>query len=181
MLGFVFACFIPVIAVNNNYIGIILAFVGILATFVVVSNYAQVRDIENKTKEQINELKIEIDDKIEDLLQLNLSIISYYRAVEYWRMKENYDFYFISIFESLRYLTLIKSAQQKENRIIILIDEMQRVIYNMKQGQIKLNTISEHQLNWLSILNNINIMCLDSKIMDIIGFINNAECLDKAP
>jgi hypothetical protein len=53
--------------------GIILTFIGILATFVVVSNYAQVQDVEekhNKEKEQLRkenaELRNEIDKKIEE-------------------------------------------------------------------------------------------------------------------
>jgi len=93
MLGFIFACFLPVIDVENNYLGIILAFVGIIATFIVVSNYAQVKDIENSFKSQIEAIenkfaknveKIEgiesgIDSKIkkqENLMQMNLYTIS---------------------------------------------------------------------------------------------------------
>jgi len=40
---------------------IILAFVGILATFVVVSNYAQLKDIENKFDKKIKEVQSKID------------------------------------------------------------------------------------------------------------------------
>jgi len=42
--------------------GIILVLIGILATFVVVGNYAQVKDIENKMEERIKSLESEIHD-----------------------------------------------------------------------------------------------------------------------
>lgn len=40
--------------INAIILGIVLSFIGIIATFIVVSNYAQVKDIESKTKKDIN-------------------------------------------------------------------------------------------------------------------------------
>jgi hypothetical protein len=55
---------IPII--QDNYVGGILAFVGILATFIVVSNYAQVKEIENKFYKRENELDQKINNQIKD-------------------------------------------------------------------------------------------------------------------
>ncbi|MDR3226739.1 MAG: hypothetical protein LBT56_03610, partial [Prevotellaceae bacterium] len=49
---------------------IVLIFVGILATFVVVSNYIQVKSIEDRTEKQINSLQVQIDEfenKLDDI------------------------------------------------------------------------------------------------------------------
>lgn len=55
---------LPFISIESNYCAIILGFVGILTTFVVVSNYAQVKDIERtfeKKMEKINQKLEEIN------------------------------------------------------------------------------------------------------------------------
>jgi len=49
-----------VVIVNES---IVLIFVGILATFVVVSNYAQVKDIERKFEEKAGEIESKFDEK----------------------------------------------------------------------------------------------------------------------
>jgi hypothetical protein len=59
LLGTILFCLVPRIDINENYAGIVLGFVGILATFIVVSNYAQVKDIENKFETKIKDLKKE--------------------------------------------------------------------------------------------------------------------------
>ena len=46
MLGAILFASLPCMQIDNNYVGLILAFVGIIATFVVVSNYSQIKDIE---------------------------------------------------------------------------------------------------------------------------------------
>lgn len=46
--------------------GTILTFVGILATFVVISNYAQVKDVDNKVDIKIRDIKNEYERKIEE-------------------------------------------------------------------------------------------------------------------
>ena len=57
MLGAIIFALLPCMHFNDNYVGLVLSFVGIMSTFVVISNYAQVKDIESNTKEQIMELK----------------------------------------------------------------------------------------------------------------------------
>jgi len=60
-----FICVFPFVTwnVETVSIGIVLGFVGILATFIVVSNYAQVKDIERKFDKKIKE----VDKRIEKL------------------------------------------------------------------------------------------------------------------
>jgi hypothetical protein len=57
LLGTIIFCLIPKIDISNNYVGIILSFVGIAATFVVVSNFAQVKDIEGKFESKVKEIE----------------------------------------------------------------------------------------------------------------------------
>jgi hypothetical protein len=62
LLGFDFYCHIPTIDISN--IGLVLSFIGVLATFVVISNYAQVHKIERKVEnfdKEIRKLKKEIE------------------------------------------------------------------------------------------------------------------------
>jgi uncharacterized membrane protein (DUF485 family) len=56
---------------ENGATTIVLAFVGIAATFVVVSNYAQVKDIENKFEQKILKIDSELDKKTEELQKNN--------------------------------------------------------------------------------------------------------------
>lgn len=51
----------------NDGSTIVISFFGILATFVVIGNYSQVRDIKQETKEEINSLKNHIEDEIDPI------------------------------------------------------------------------------------------------------------------
>lgn len=53
---------------------IVLVFVGILATFVVVGNYAQVTEIRNSTNKQIDDLDTETQKKIDHLNNLHIKM-----------------------------------------------------------------------------------------------------------
>jgi hypothetical protein len=67
-LFFLFAVFLNWtfnFGISDN--GIVLTFVGIAATFIVVSNYAQVKDIEGRFKEKVAELNKTFDAKVTDL------------------------------------------------------------------------------------------------------------------
>lgn len=55
MLGVSIALNINEIVIGSE--SIVLTFIGILATFVVMSNYAQVKDVERKNEEQVKELE----------------------------------------------------------------------------------------------------------------------------
>jgi hypothetical protein len=77
LIGFDIAIHIPVINIECNYFGAMIGFVGVLATFVVISNYAQVKEIEKKfdkaiadTERRFNESLAEIEEKIERVNEL---------------------------------------------------------------------------------------------------------------
>lgn len=69
---------------------IVLVFVGILATFIVVGNYAQVTDIRNSTNNQIIELESKTQQKIEELNKLYAEIIDTSHKIE--KIEKNMDF-----------------------------------------------------------------------------------------
>lgn len=56
ILGIVLFSCIPAINTGDKYAGAILGLVGVLTTFIVVSNYAQVKDIESKCMQETNKL-----------------------------------------------------------------------------------------------------------------------------
>jgi hypothetical protein len=57
LLGAILFALLPCMQFDGNYTGLILSFVGIMSTFVVISNYAQVKDVESSTMERIRELE----------------------------------------------------------------------------------------------------------------------------
>ena len=46
---------------------IILTFVGAIATFIVISNYLQIHETENKFEQKVEEMKLSFDEKTEEL------------------------------------------------------------------------------------------------------------------
>ena len=84
---------------------IILGFVGILATFVVLSNYLQVKEIENKTKKQIEDFKNKIS-----LFENNLTrkvldyeknkMIAISQEIEFNIIKGRYEYAFEILFNN---------------------------------------------------------------------------------
>ena len=61
--------------VNAVSTGIVLTFVGILATFVVISNYMQVKDVKDEYKDSLSTIKLEYDAKINTLEEKMEAII----------------------------------------------------------------------------------------------------------
>lgn len=56
---------------------IILSFIGILATFIVISNYEQVQSIEKKTQKQVDDLKEEMESTVSKIKNANKKINRY--------------------------------------------------------------------------------------------------------
>ena len=65
LVGADICCHISYVVIENVHI--ILTFIGILSTFVVVSNYFQVKEAERKFEEETRELRKEFDKKVIDL------------------------------------------------------------------------------------------------------------------
>ncbi|GHU85415.1 hypothetical protein FACS1894153_0590 [Bacteroidia bacterium] len=77
---------------------LIISFVGILATFVVISSYSQVKDIENKFEKAISELK----DKTEEIDKLKQKADN---LVEILKIKENSYLFYSDVYNSLNNLS----------------------------------------------------------------------------
>lgn len=56
---------------------IILTFIGILATFIVISNYEQIQSIEKKTQKQVDDLKEEMESNVSKIKNANKKINRY--------------------------------------------------------------------------------------------------------
>ena len=67
LLGAILFCQIPYMHIQNNFVGVILAFIGILTTFIVISNYAQVKDIESNVNNKIDDIVSDTEEKIANL------------------------------------------------------------------------------------------------------------------
>jgi len=79
ILGFIFACLFPIIKIEGNEVSIVLGFVGVIATFIVVSNYAQVKDIEKKFNDKISVIEA---DRVK--FENYSSFLIYYSMKKYW-------------------------------------------------------------------------------------------------
>ncbi|MDR0754579.1 MAG: hypothetical protein LBF04_04240 [Prevotellaceae bacterium] len=64
LLGAILFFLIPVI--QENYVGGILAFVGIIATFIVISNYMQVKEIKGKYSNTVKEIEDRYNNTVKD-------------------------------------------------------------------------------------------------------------------
>ncbi|MDR1561213.1 MAG: hypothetical protein LBS23_02550, partial [Holosporaceae bacterium] len=62
LLGGIFFSQIKYFQIEDNYVGLVLGFIGVLATFIVVSNYVQVKSVQN----EINMIRDELDKSIYD-------------------------------------------------------------------------------------------------------------------
>jgi hypothetical protein len=65
LLGTIIFCLIPEMKVEENCVGVVLAFVGIAATFVVVSNVAQVHKVEKEFYEKSREIEGNFNGRVE--------------------------------------------------------------------------------------------------------------------
>jgi len=59
LLAAIFCSQIPYLQIKDNYVGLTIGFIGILATFVVVSNYAQVKEVKDEIDAKVKESKSE--------------------------------------------------------------------------------------------------------------------------
>jgi len=75
LLGTIVACLIPTVKYND--FAVILGFVGVLATFVVISNYAQVWEVKRENKKLKNEIEHNKHEVMADVFYLTaLSFVS---------------------------------------------------------------------------------------------------------
>jgi uncharacterized membrane protein (DUF485 family) len=79
LIGFDIFIHIPIVDIQSSYFGAIMGFVGILATFIVVGNYAQVKDIKDEFKTKVDEFKTKMKEseiKIEEIEKESNKVIN---------------------------------------------------------------------------------------------------------
>jgi hypothetical protein len=84
LIGFDIFIRIPIVDIQSSYFGAIMGFVGILATFIVVSNYMQVKEIKDEFNARVGELdkaQKETADFTKFLDQFQMGIVDYYQAL----------------------------------------------------------------------------------------------------
>lgn len=120
---------------------LVLTFAGILATFIVISNYAQVKDIERKTDIQIQILQNEVENRANELQKNNkiwieeinskFTEIQNFRTVENELLFQNYILNFqenstvsnlIRIFTFIRNEPKIEIKDNLSRKLAIVID-----------------------------------------------------------
>jgi hypothetical protein len=165
------------IITNPNDVTLILAFVGILATFVVVSNYAQVKDIERKFEKKIEKLDTNFDEKIKET-ESNLL--------------KNIDSQSIDVYESL-YALIFKVSVGSKDYQTALFSSICLLNYTIQKRRILPNDVN-HINNIITIIKSDNLrielaedkknLCLDIlrtagrviDVSDIIYFFENTHC-----
>lgn len=100
---------IPKIDISSNYVAVVLGFVGVIATFIVVGNYMQVKDVKDQYSAKVEELKDEIRKEIEkESLRLKKNIDgkfyfsgaeNHFRQIQFAKQMDNNDF--LSICDAL--------------------------------------------------------------------------------
>lgn len=144
----------------------ILLFVGILATFVVVSNYAQVKEVERKAEEH----KKDLDDKIEKTYYKICSNGGYiYEGLFIY--DESYRTIFL--FQACDYFLMAIDYCDNEKEIEILKKNINQCIDNIRNNPItKFRDIS-HKNDCYQIMN--NVLSAGYEVSDIIEMVFKAQ------
>jgi uncharacterized membrane protein YgaE (UPF0421/DUF939 family) len=111
---------------EERYVGFILGFVGVLTTFIVIGNYAQVIEIRNEFKEKVEDLRTEFNNSIDKLKDENfqLEINKIYTEVQnsktasiYYREKQQFQLAFDAEINSINNLIKIKDIELANKEI----------------------------------------------------------------
>lgn len=147
--------------------GTILTFVGILATFIVVGNYAQVKSIEEKTNKAIENIETS---KKELLSHFNESMGYSYEAL--FLSGHNSDYYTIFLFQACDNL-LVALDNECEHKV--LIDEnIKQCIKLIKKNPIDVFQHPTHKSFALNLL--VKLLQHNYEIYDLMDVVNNARC-----
>ena len=145
---------------------IVLTFVGIVATFIVISNYMQVKEIENKFEIKANEVKNEFDKKnllLEDkhnemLLKSEKKMSDIILFTKFLEDIENkqYEYAFVGI------MFLIKDINNEKNYnyegdILPLIETLNEIIDKIENENYKLELTTDAINIYIKILHKIDV------------------------
>ncbi|MDR0605994.1 MAG: hypothetical protein LBG80_17030 [Bacteroidales bacterium] len=172
--GFFLFSQIPVI--QENYVGGILAFVGIMATFIVVSNYMQVVHIKSDFEKKVEELNEFQKNKISEIHDdINVVVADFYWniSVIYLLKKEKYylGMYIFYIFSLIHVKSLRRRREADVNQYIrILITALDK----NSDGYIVMT--AEHQNLLKTLINEISMYIPNNDdFKKIIKIVENAK------
>jgi hypothetical protein len=134
-------------------VSIILAFVGILATFVVVSNYAQVKDIENKINSFENKVTGAIDKKIEES-ESKMGDVILFSQILTFREHGNFSLAFVMVLGLIENY-VVKKMDDEE--IITLVDTLNDIIRDIEHSGHQLSLYPKSIENYIKILYRANV------------------------
>ena len=111
---------------------IILTFVGILATFIVISNYEQVQSIEKKTQKQVDDLKEEME-----YFKTHITTISQIVERNNLASKIIAELIISKDYSNLRYLGWLKGDERNQNGLRQLSEEIfEKLVYENEDALI---------------------------------------------
>lgn len=185
MLGFSIALNFGNFSPNDT--GIILTFVGIIATFIVVGNYAQVTTIKNDFKESIlilNSKQTNATNKIEVLIEENKKLQQETKTLEnrvngsLYQLQSLIDFnncnYISFLWYSLRAISFYSKIPDNKRVRVIYCNIMKEIIVNHRNDlkKIDFNDFNKSK-DFYSLLDELK----ESTNRDVIDVINQIERL----
>ncbi|MDR0874125.1 MAG: hypothetical protein LBN27_11780 [Prevotellaceae bacterium] len=143
-----------------NEDGVVLTLIGILATFVVVSNYAQVKEIENSFNEKVAEIKNEFSDRIKELNNIIISkekdynnkVAGLYFNIYHIFLDKMPEQSFFYLMQSLKYqdISIITENDIKRIDLVIKNIEANDKIKRIHNDKTKMFPISKnYKLFWI--------------------------------
>jgi hypothetical protein len=182
LLGTIIVCLTPIVEYNN--FAVILGFVGILATMIVIGNYAQVKDIESKFDAKANSIKLEIEDSIQS--KTNEIWCGYYYLKFEQHKKDIGENILRSIFWgllSMEYAVKIKDKHklqsQDDDNTQSILDAIREVIETANPKNESFKIRKECKLGFLKQLGNILVESPDIDISFIYDYINKIQIYEE--
>ena len=163
LLGAILFCHIYKIT-NSNNTTIVLAFVGILATFVVISNYAQTKEVKDDVKEQNKKIEYLLND-IEKKYAKIFADIYYLIAHNHNVIRFRFWHYYILSLKYLKESDDIKKCNIEINKMIVLFANLKHV-YNSEKTQLIKDIYSINKNNEIENFNKLEELILNLNITD---------------
>lgn len=152
--------------VDDNHVGLVLAFVGILATFVVISNYSQLKTMEDKHSamddrfetaiKDISRVEITIDNTVKELNSLSnmnfaLSMATMFKEVKAYEAAIHWFFLSLESINELEDRNVLKSRNQR-----IILSSIYYIIQDFINADSEALEDSDID-NYMSIIQNVKI------------------------
>jgi hypothetical protein len=122
---------IPKMDFESNYVALVLGFIGVLTTFIVVGNYAQVKEIEKTFEKETKKIKMGFEIKIQEIEDKNKDIISKTKNLQVGLCMNYADLYKSNSQDSSFYYWLKAICVALDN-IIDEEDNIKKCVYEIK-------------------------------------------------